>query len=80
MFKPEIGKTAGKVWKCLGKNGNISLTELPNKVREDPDLVHQALGWLAREEKVNFTKQGRTDYVSLTEPEINNYRQTECTM
>ena len=76
MLKPEIGKTAGEVWKYLGKNGKVSVTDLPNKVRANPDLVHQAIGWLAREEKVAFTKQARMTYVSLTDTELNNYRQS----
>jgi len=78
MMKPEIGKTAGEIWKYLGRNGMVSLTDLPNKVKVNPERLHQAVGWLAREDKVKFTKEGRTTYIALTEPEINNYRETQC--
>jgi len=80
MLKPEIGKTAGEVWKYLGKKGQTALNELPNKVNAHPDHVHQAIGWLARENKVQFTKEGRTTYVELTDNEKNNYQQTPCQM
>jgi predicted transcriptional regulator len=80
MIKPEIGKTAGEVWRYLGKKGQTPLSELPNKVNTHPDQVHQAIGWLAREDKVKFTKEGRTTRVALTDNELNNYQQTQCQM
>ncbi len=80
MLRTEIGKTAGEVWQYLGKNTRTPITDLPNKVNKNPDHVHQALGWLAREEKVQFTKEGRTTYVALTDNERNNYQETQCQM
>ena len=80
MLKSEIGKTAGEVWKCLGENTRIAMKDLPNKVNKDPDHVHQALGWLAREDKVQFTKEGRKTYVTLTDNERNFYQGTQCQM
>jgi len=70
MTKSEIGKTAGKVWQCLAKNGNVSLTELPRKVKADPKLVQEAVGWLAREDKVEIADLGKINYVALTDTEL----------
>ena len=77
MIKQEIGKTAGEVWKYLGKNTRIPITDLPNKVNKNPENVHQALGWLAREDKVQFTREGRMTYVTLTDPERNHYQKSQ---
>lgn len=77
MLRPEIGRTAGDIWKFLGKSGKVSLTDLLTKTKIKPDTVHQAIGWLAREDKIEFTQQARTTYVSLTSNELNNYRQTQ---
>jgi hypothetical protein len=74
MLKAEIGKTAGEVWRYLGKKGKASLTELPAEVKVNPDLVNQALGWLAREEKVKFIKQGKTMQVLLTDHEMHLFK------
>jgi hypothetical protein len=77
MLKQEIGKTAGEIWKYLGKNGKLSLTDLSAKTKIKSDLAHQAIGWLAREEKVQFIKEGKGINVVLTAHELNNYRRTE---
>jgi len=70
MTKSEIGETAGKVWQCLIKNGRVPLSDLPREVKADPVVVHEAIGWLAHEDKVEFANSGRADYVSLTDNEL----------
>jgi hypothetical protein len=60
-----IGATAGKVWHYLHDNGSTSLTTLAQRLDEPRDLVMQAIGWLAREEKVDIAELGRTKSVSL---------------
>lgn len=66
MNKDVIGEAAGKVWKVLGAKDKIALTTLPKVLDEDGALVNQAVGWLAREGKIEFEKQGRAVYVKLT--------------
>ena len=61
----EIGETAGVVWKQLSENGPMDLTKLIKEVGEPRDAVMRALGWLAREDKVNFEENGRKRVVSL---------------
>jgi len=74
MLKPEIGKTAGMVRTYLAKNGKCSLISLHSRLRTDPDRLNQAIGWLARENKIHLTQEDRDKYVCLTEKEIKNYK------
>ncbi len=60
-----IGETAGTVWKVLVENGPMSMARLVKAVGEPRDTVMQALGWLAREDKVWIEEEGRTRIVSL---------------
>ena len=63
----QIGETAGNVWQILSQNGPLSVTRLVEEVGEKHDMVMQALGWLAREEKIWIEKDGRKRIVSLRE-------------
>ena len=60
-----IGDTAGMVWHYLEQHGPMSVTGLAQELGEPRDLVMQAIGWLAREEKVDITESGRTKTISL---------------
>lgn len=62
---PEIGRTAGEIWKRLSKNGSSTVAKLAKEVDQTHDMVMQALGWLAREEKIEITKKGRSRIVTL---------------
>jgi hypothetical protein len=61
----DIGETAGVVWKVLSENGPMNLTKLVKTVGEPRDIVMQAIGWLAREDKLVFEENGRKRIVSL---------------
>jgi len=56
----KIGDTAGRVWKFLDEKGEANLTQLKKGVKADPNLVLQAIGWLAREDKLQIEKKDRT--------------------
>ena len=74
MHSKAIGDTAGAVWKTLGAQGKVALTTLPKILDQDGALVQQAVGWLAREHKVEFEKQGRALYVKLTSHEAEVFK------
>jgi hypothetical protein len=74
MMQERIGETAGKVWRALGQQGEVSLTTLPKVVNEKEDMVFQALGWLAHEGKLVYSKKSNRNYVSLTAPEREAFR------
>jgi hypothetical protein len=59
-----IGETAGVVWKTLAVQGPTSLTKLIKETGAPRDAVLQALGWLAREDKIEV-EDGRTKKFSL---------------
>jgi hypothetical protein len=74
MHHKSIGDAAGAVWKILGAKGRIALTTLPKLLDQDNMVVQQGVGWLAREHKVEFEKEGRALYVKLTAHEADVYR------
>lgn len=61
----EIGATAGKIWHTLEEKGPLTIAKLVKEIECPRDVIMQALGWLAREEKVEIDEDGRTRVVSL---------------
>ena len=64
-----IGEVAGAIWRLLSQNGPMSLAKLVKAVEEPRDTVMQAVGWLAREGKLQITVNGRNREVSLLQVE-----------
>ena len=62
-----IGDTAGKVWNFLNEEGEANLSQLKKGVEADSNLVLQAIGWLAREDKLLIEKKGRYIMYALKE-------------
>src|SRR5262245_8378958 len=51
----EIGEIAGKLWHILDARGPLTYAKLVKEIDDAPrDLVMQALGWLAREDKLEI--------------------------
>ncbi len=73
-MKPKIIEAAGKVWRVLGEKKEIEIGQLPWYVREEEYVVWQALGWLAREDKINYLKRNGDDYIALVDRELQMYR------
>lgn len=61
----KIGETAGMVWEFLNTKGPATITQIKNGLKVPTDLVNQAIGWLAREDKITLEQLGRTIKVSL---------------
>ena len=75
-MKTKIGEMAGKVWKTLGEKEEVVVSRLPQILKEKGEIVYQALGWLAKEGKVDFhKKEGRT-FVSLSSEEREMFKKT----
>lgn len=63
-----IGQTAGKIWQYLNDNGATSVSKLSTETGLHKTDIQRAIGWLAREEKINIElKNGRTESISLVE-------------
>jgi hypothetical protein len=63
----EIGETAGKVWKTLNQHGSQSVAKLVERVGGNRDVAMQAMGWLAREGKLEISETKRGKVVALKE-------------
>jgi len=64
-MKHTIGETAGKVWKFLDEEGEVTLNQMKKGIKADPNLLLQAIGWLAREDKLIIEKKDRFVIYSL---------------
>ena len=65
-MKIKVGEMAGKVWRLLGEKENVDISKLPQILKEKGEIVYQALGWLAKEDKIDFHKKGGKIFVSLS--------------
>lgn len=50
----QIGETAGAVWETLSTQGPLSFAALMEEVNAPQSLFFMAVGWLSREEKLQF--------------------------
>ena len=60
-----IGIAAGKIWEYLEENGATSVTKVTKETELNRNDVQRAIGWLAKEGKLNFETEGRTELLSL---------------
>lgn len=68
MDKHIIGENAGKLWQLLNReNRKWELEEIKNIIGFDDMELASAIGWLAREDKIQFelNKKGGKAYVYL---------------
>ncbi len=75
-MKEQIIETAGRTWQYLGKNGETCVSDLARLLREKDAVVFQALGWLAREDKINYSSKNKKEFVGLAESELDAFRST----
>jgi hypothetical protein len=61
----QIGITAGLVWQALDEKGPLTLAALTREIAAPRDVVLQALGWLAREDKLSVVTDESTQVFSL---------------
>ena len=61
----QIGKTAGKVWKYLSEHPGVTLEQVSKELKLKESLTPMAIGWLAREGKLAFEKDGKTTKIWL---------------
>lgn len=61
----QIGEIAGAIWRHLDANGPQKITTLVKEIEAPRDVVMQALGWLAREDKIAIEEESRARVVSL---------------
>lgn len=69
MLKTKIGETAGNIWTILKERDSVAISSLPGILNENSSIVNQALGWLAREGKIDYQQEGRKTVISLAASE-----------
>ena len=61
----QLGLTAGKVWHILNDSGPQTLAQLKKRLDGSSELVGFALGWLAREDKIEISQEKKNIKVAL---------------
>ncbi|MGH9450786.1 MAG: winged helix-turn-helix domain-containing protein [Terriglobia bacterium] len=61
----QVGHTAGKVWQQLSQNGPQTVSQLKKSLNGEGDVLQFAIGWLAREDKVELVPEKKSFRVLL---------------
>jgi len=61
----EIGTMAGAIWHSLQSNGGMTLAKLKKELNAQAPLFDWAIGWLAREDKIELNRNGRSIQICL---------------
>lgn len=66
MDKYQIGLNAGKVWKLLNDNKRWNYSDLKRASELSDRDLNAAIGWLARENKIDFEGNSGDDCLFLS--------------
>jgi hypothetical protein len=61
----QVGSTAGEIWHILNDKGPQTVTQLKKKLNGSGEFVGFALGWLAREDKIDISQEKKNLKVAL---------------
>lgn len=65
-MQQEIGFSAGQIYNYLSENdGQTTFTKLKKDLDLKSNFAELGLGWLAREEKIEFAKSGNSIKIRL---------------
>ncbi|MCL2389211.1 MAG: winged helix-turn-helix domain-containing protein [Elusimicrobia bacterium] len=65
IFTDRVGATAGEIWNYLNTNGESAPIKIKASLGIGNTMLYLALGWLAREDKVNIIRHGHSYKISL---------------
>lgn len=65
-----IGDLAGKVWTTLSTGAAMTPAQVAKATGENEKLICMAIGWLAREDKLEITKAKASLKVALKASEL----------
>ena len=60
----KIAECAGRIWVLLGRTPEVNMLRLSELLGERNVLAYQALGWLARDNRVTYTQKGSQVFIS----------------
>jgi hypothetical protein len=61
----EIGTMAGEIWHALEANGEVTLAKLKKDLHAASPLFDWAIGWLAREDKIELIAVKKSFHICL---------------
>jgi hypothetical protein len=61
----ETGTNAGIIWQYIDTNGQCSTIELQKRLKMNDKEFFMALGWLSREDKIDFYEKEETEYIFI---------------
>jgi hypothetical protein len=73
-MKEQVIETAGKAWRFLGQQGEADIATISKSLKENDRVVLQAIGWLAREDKINYAEKNNKIFVSLVASELETFK------
>ncbi len=73
-MKEKVIEIVGKTWQALGQRGESTAGDLAKALKEREDIVNQAIGWLAREDKISFANKQNKTLISLVDSELQAFR------
>lgn len=60
-----MGTVAGEIWHLLKERGELSISGVVSEINASQSTAYMGLGWLAREDKLEFAKKSRGVFVRL---------------
>ncbi|MGB2841232.1 MAG: winged helix-turn-helix domain-containing protein [Halobacteriota archaeon] len=60
-----MGTVAGEIWHLLKERGELSISGVVTEINASQSTAYMGLGWLAREDKLEFAKKSRGVFVRL---------------
>ena len=66
MWKNDIGVNAGIIWNLLREKSALTIKEIGEITGFQESFLFLSLGWLAREDKVNFFEKDNEVYLELS--------------
>jgi len=61
----QVGDAAGEVWRLLDQGGPQTLAQLRKKLDGGSELLDFAVGWLAREDKLEILREKKSILLRL---------------
>jgi hypothetical protein len=61
----DIGQVAGEIWALLEAKDAQTVAAIKKSISAPADVASAAIGWLAREDKLEFATSGKTQKLSL---------------
>jgi len=64
-LREQIGEAAGELWRCLDQNGPQTLAQIRKKLNGTSELLGFAVGWIAREDKLEIQQDKKSIRLQL---------------